>query len=101
MALLVQAVIAGLGVAVVQRCLVEDDLTAGRIAIALDRPVQSSRGYHLCHAASKSDFGRWPASGSGSWSRAGARRPRHDRPYFFQPRSSTHWQRAAPSTNPA
>jgi len=56
-ALPVQAVIAGLGVAMVQRCLVEDDLAAGRIAIALDRLVQSSRGYHLCHAASKSDFG--------------------------------------------
>jgi DNA-binding transcriptional LysR family regulator len=55
-ALLVQAVIAGLGVAVVQRCLVEDDLAAGRIAIALDRPVRSNRGYHLCYAASKSDF---------------------------------------------
>ncbi|MGH6625621.1 MAG: LysR substrate-binding domain-containing protein [Burkholderiaceae bacterium] len=55
-ALLVQAVIAGLGVAVVQRCLVQDDLAAGRIAIALQAPVLSTRGYHLCWAASKSDF---------------------------------------------
>ena len=49
-ALLVQAVIAGLGVAVVQRCLVESELAAGRIAIALDRPVHTGRGYYLCHA---------------------------------------------------
>lgn len=50
-ALLTQAVIAGLGVAVVQRCLVEAELAAGRIAIALDLPVTTERGYHLCHAS--------------------------------------------------
>ena len=46
--LLVQAVIAGMGVAVVQRALVEPELAAGRIAIALDAPVLLERGYHLC-----------------------------------------------------
>lgn len=48
--LLVQAVVAGLGVAVVQRCLVETDLAAGRVAVAihLPRPVELDRGYHLC-----------------------------------------------------
>lgn len=46
--LLVQAVIAGLGVAVVQRALVEPELAAGRIALAMDRPVLLDRGYHLC-----------------------------------------------------
>lgn len=46
--LLVQAVIAGLGVAVVQRALVEPELAAGRVAIAVDRPVLLERGYHLC-----------------------------------------------------
>lgn len=55
-ALLVQAVIAGLGVAMVQRCLVEEDLAAGRIAIAIDRPVLNTRGYYLCYAESRSDF---------------------------------------------
>ncbi|HWI83872.1 LysR substrate-binding domain-containing protein [Ramlibacter sp.] len=49
--LLVQAVIAGLGVAVVQRCLVEDELAAGRIAAPIATPVLNTRGYHLCHAA--------------------------------------------------
>lgn len=52
-AMLVQAVIAGLGVAVVQRCLIEDDLAAGRVAIAVDRPVLNTRGYYLCYPAGK------------------------------------------------
>ncbi|WP_027016186.1 LysR substrate-binding domain-containing protein [Comamonas composti] len=46
--LLVQAVAAGLGLAVVQRCLVQDDLDAGRVALALDAPVNIERGYFLC-----------------------------------------------------
>ncbi|QPF75526.1 LysR family transcriptional regulator [Roseateles sp. DAIF2] len=47
-AMLVQAVMAGLGVAVVQRCLIDDELAGGRIAIPFDRPVQLERGYMLC-----------------------------------------------------
>ncbi|ART54353.1 LysR family transcriptional regulator [Acidovorax carolinensis] len=64
-ALLVQAVIAGLGVAVVQRCLVEKELAAGRIAIAVPLPVVIDRGYYLCqptgHAAPAAlqDFSQW------------------------------------------
>jgi LysR family glycine cleavage system transcriptional activator len=45
---LVQAVIAGLGVAVVQRCLVEADLAAGRIALAWNQGVALPRAYYLC-----------------------------------------------------
>jgi len=33
---------------VVQRCLITDELAAGRIAIPFDRPVQLERGYMLC-----------------------------------------------------
>lgn len=51
--LLVQAVIAGLGVAVVQRALVEPELAAGRVAIAVDRPVLLDRGYHLCRPTTR------------------------------------------------
>ena len=64
-ALLVQAVIAGLGVAVVQRCLVEKDLAAGRIAIAVPQPVTIDRGYYLCQPAGRAapaalqDFRQW------------------------------------------
>lgn len=46
--LLVQAVAAGLGVAVVQRCLIDADLAAGRVAIAVPQAVAIERGYHLC-----------------------------------------------------
>ena len=52
-ALLVQAVAAGMGVAVVQRCLVEEDLAAGRVALALDAPVNIERGYFLCRPANR------------------------------------------------
>ena len=48
MAMLVHAVAAGMGVAMVQRCLVEDDLASGRVALALDAPVNIERGYFLC-----------------------------------------------------
>lgn len=47
-AMLVQAVVSGLGVAVVQRCLIADELAAGRIVIPFEQPVQISRGYMLC-----------------------------------------------------
>ena len=63
--LLVQAVIAGMGVAVVQRCLIEDDLAAGRIAIAINEAVQIERGYFLCQPAARTptpallDFRHW------------------------------------------
>jgi len=63
--MLVQAVIAGMGVAVVQRCLIEDDLAAGRIAIPIHRPFQIERGYFLCQPTSRppshalEDFRQW------------------------------------------
>lgn len=63
--MLVQAVIAGMGVAVVQRCLIEDDLLAGRIAIPIHRPFQLERGYFLCQPAGRpashamEDFRQW------------------------------------------
>ncbi len=58
--LLVQAVMAGLGVAVVQRALVEPELAAGRIAVAVPHTVTLDRGYHLCvpvHRASSPALG--------------------------------------------
>jgi DNA-binding transcriptional LysR family regulator len=63
--MLVQAVVAGMGVAVVQRCLIEDDLAAGRVAIPVHRPFQIERGYFLCQPASRpashalQDFRDW------------------------------------------
>ncbi|MGU3625460.1 LysR substrate-binding domain-containing protein [Comamonas testosteroni] len=52
-ALLVQAVAAGMGVAMVQRCLVEEDLASGRVALALDAPVHIERGYFLCQQGNR------------------------------------------------
>ncbi|MEJ6008105.1 LysR substrate-binding domain-containing protein [Paucibacter sp. AS339] len=46
--MLVQAVMAGLGVAIVQRCLIDEELSTGRIAIPFDKPVAIKRGYMLC-----------------------------------------------------
>ena len=54
-AMLVQAVIAGLGVAVVQRCLIEDDLAAGRVVVPFARPVLNQRGYFLCYPRGRRD----------------------------------------------
>lgn len=64
-ALLVQAVIAGLGVAVVQRCLVEPELATGRIGIAIDHTVLLQRAYYLCRPSMRpanpalADFRQW------------------------------------------
>lgn len=46
--MLVQAVVAGLGVAVVQRCLIDDELGSGRIAIPFENQVALKAGYMLC-----------------------------------------------------
>ena len=52
-ALLVQAVAAGMGVAMVQRCLVEEDLASGRVTLALNAPIHIERGYFLCRPAGR------------------------------------------------
>jgi LysR family glycine cleavage system transcriptional activator len=60
-----QAAIAHLGVALVPRLLVEDDLAAGRLVVALDEPYTSAEGYCLVYSASKRNdprlelFRRW------------------------------------------
>lgn len=46
---LLEAAVAGLGVAVVQRCLIDDYLLSGRLVLAHPRHVVNDRGYHLCY----------------------------------------------------
>lgn len=46
--ILVQAVKADMGVAVLQRCLVRDEIAAGRVAVPFDLPIRLTRGYYLC-----------------------------------------------------
>ncbi|CAB5516840.1 LysR substrate-binding domain-containing protein [Achromobacter anxifer] len=54
--ILVRAVMADMGIAVLQRCLVHDDLQAGRVAAPFpDLPVRIARGYHLCSPAQRRD----------------------------------------------
>lgn len=47
-AMLIQAVIADMGVALVQRCLVSRELASGAVAVPFDLPITLSRGYFLC-----------------------------------------------------
>ncbi|MNR07204.1 Glycine cleavage system transcriptional activator [compost metagenome] len=54
--ILVRAVMADMGIAVLQRCLVRDELQAGRVAAPFpDLPVRIARGYHLCAPAQRRD----------------------------------------------
>jgi DNA-binding transcriptional LysR family regulator len=64
--ILVRAVMADMGIAVLQRCLVRDDLQAGRVVAPFpDLPIRIDRGYHLCAPAQRRDhyalacFRRW------------------------------------------
>ena len=45
---LIEAVEANMGVAVIQRCLIERELAEQRVAIPLAREVSTGRGYYLC-----------------------------------------------------
>jgi len=46
---LIEAAVAGLGVAVVQRCLVDEHLVSGKLALAHPLHVVNDRGYFLCY----------------------------------------------------
>jgi LysR family glycine cleavage system transcriptional activator len=59
--ILIQATIADMGVAVLQRCLVRDELTAGRLVAPFDLPISLPRGYYLCAPAQRRDH---PALGA-------------------------------------
>lgn len=54
--LLAQAAIAGFGIALIPRCLVEDELRDGKLVLALDLPVQAHRGYYLCYPEHKASL---------------------------------------------
>ena len=52
---IIEAVGAQMGVAVMQRCLVERELAEGRLAVPIDRPVSTGRGYYFCVLRSRAD----------------------------------------------
>lgn len=53
--MVIQAAVAGLGIAVLPRFLIQEELTGGRLAVLIDRPVRSRHAYHLVHPERKSD----------------------------------------------
>ena len=46
--IIVRAVMADIGLAVLQRCLVQEEIDSGRVAVPFDLPVQLQHGYMLC-----------------------------------------------------
>ncbi len=63
--LIIQAAVAGLGVALVPSCLVEDALTRGQLIEPFGQRFESALGYYLCAPNQRSDmesyrrFGEW------------------------------------------
>ncbi|AEI78894.1 transcriptional regulator LysR family [Cupriavidus necator N-1] len=53
--ILIQAVRADMGVAVLQRCLVRDEIAAGRVTAPFDLPISLQRGYFLCAPKERRD----------------------------------------------
>lgn len=49
---LLEAAVSGLGVALVQRCLIDDYLKAGKLVIPFPELVNNDRGYYLCYPES-------------------------------------------------
>lgn len=53
--ILIQAVRADMGVAVLQRCLVREEIAAGRVVAPFDLPIRLTRGYFLCAPRGRRD----------------------------------------------
>ena len=51
-----QAAVAGLGVALLPRFLIEEELASGKLALALDLPLQSDAAYWLVWPADRGDY---------------------------------------------
>ena len=56
--MLIQAAIAGLGIAVLPRFFIQEELASGRLAVAINRPVTSEQAYYLVHPEGKADLYR-------------------------------------------
>lgn len=69
---LIRAVMAGMGLALVPRCLVRDDIAAGLVSAPLDDGYQGEMGYYLCYPESRrhllplENFRQWILSADGS-----------------------------------
>lgn len=54
--ILIEAVAAGVGVAIVPRCLLDQVLELGKVATPFDHHVESDRGFYFCGPKAKSDL---------------------------------------------
>lgn len=52
---LIEAVEANMGIAVIQRCLIERELAEQRVVIPFDKEVSTGRGYYLCTQRAKTE----------------------------------------------
>ena len=55
-AMIAQAAVAGLGLAIVPRFLVEEELRSGSLVIPIDRPVTGRDGYYLVYPEEKANL---------------------------------------------
>lgn len=55
-ALLSQAAAAGFGVALIPRCLIEDELREGKLTVALQTSIRAREGYYLCFPEQKANL---------------------------------------------
>lgn len=56
--MVIQAAVAGLGLAVLPRFLIQDELTSRRLVVAYDLPVTSEHAYYLVHPERKAELMR-------------------------------------------
>lgn len=56
--MVIQAAIAGLGLALLPRFLIQEELASGRLVVAIDRPIRSDRAYYLVHPERKAALQR-------------------------------------------
>jgi LysR family transcriptional regulator, glycine cleavage system transcriptional activator len=56
--MVIQAAIAGLGLAVLPLFLIREELASGRLIVAIDHPVKSEHAYYLVYPESKADLQR-------------------------------------------
>ena len=54
--ILLRAAMADMGIALVQRCLVREELKAGQLVVPFDLPVELERGYFLCTLPQRRDM---------------------------------------------
>jgi DNA-binding transcriptional LysR family regulator len=74
-AALIEAVVADMGVAIVQLCLVERELAGGELVLPFRGWVSSGRGFYLCRRVDRHDppaldiFSRWSVAEARRWRR--------------------------------